>query len=713
MDRPFSPQRRGSIPITSPEGRGFRFTGSTPTEHVGPSPQAGSEEGAGAQGLLAANVIDAPPPYRLRLDPGHPWRPPFGLERIGRPIAAVVEASEKPATVCTLAAFRAGKEVNHRTLTFTSEPPYVARTTFNEYADELVLSAGPKELARQAIHPAKLEADASARPDRPINPVDLGTIFVPSGTLLLGPGQSATVDVAAISRTETGKAGVRAWFESAPGRVATASLDLRENIRAQVRLALPEAPQGKDRDRLHVTLDDGRELWRKTIPVMLVAAPASWPKFGATSTHLRYDLPISVRDSATGTFSTLPYEKGWTPDLKDIVVSLPTGARFVFWRGSSYIPFWAGEHNTGACFEWAEMLSRPEGAVDCVEPLMDKTLRYGRIAIVESTPARVHVRWSYQSTDLKYQVWGDSAVEDYYFYPDGFGTRVVNLKCDPKNDYELNEFIVLTPPDAYPFEVLPENLVDALFLDGRKREFRFPYTPAKEADGPAIYRLRLHKENGPAAVEFSPNLRKPPPVIFGSFRDGGEVVTPCYWGSHWPLARGNATGSTIDDRVHVTPCHNSVMSWAAEKPAPLRSGELITVDALGRARPMSVRQWAWLIGMSDASDERLVAWAKSYAAPPSLDVRGARLDFDAYAPERRALRLVVESRDVVITFKPGPPCVNPVFELAGAPKASIRVALAGRPLENDRYAWDGQTLWLDATIELPTELSVTFSKESP
>jgi hypothetical protein len=262
-------------------------------------------------------------------------------------------------------------------------------------------------------------------------------------------------------------------------------------------------------------------------------------------------------------------------------------------------------------------------------------------------------------------------------------------------------------------EVLPENLVDALYLDGRKREYHFPYTPAKEADGAAIYRLRLHREPGATAIAFNPNLRKPPPVIFGAFRDKGEIVTPCYWGSHWPLARGNATGNAIDDRILLTPCHNSVMSWAAEKPTPLRSSELVTLDALGRSRPLSVRQWAWLIGMSDAQDDRLVAWAKSYAMPPSLlDLRGATLDSEPYAPGRRALRLIVDRQDVTITIKPGPACVNPVFELAGAPQGPVHVALGGRTLGAEQYAWDGHVLWLDATIETPTELSLKF-KERP
>ena len=51
---------------------------------------------------------------------------------------------------------------------------------------------------------------------------------------------------------------------------------------------------------------------------------------------------------------------------------------------------------------------------------MDKELRYGKVEIVEATSAQIHVRWTYQSTDFEYKVWGDQAVEDYYFYPDGF-----------------------------------------------------------------------------------------------------------------------------------------------------------------------------------------------------------------------------------------------------------------------------------------------------
>ena len=134
----------------------------------------------------------------------------------------------------------------------------------------------------------------------------------------------------------------------------------------------------------------------------------------------------------------------------------------------------------------------------------------------------------------------------------------------------------------------------------------------------------------------------------------------------------------------------------------------MTLDTLGRSRPMVLRRWAWLIGMSDESDGRLRDRARSFATPPSIEsLRGARLEFDGYVPERRAIRLVADAREVAMTIKPGPPCVNPVFEIDRFPEGEIRVILAGRTLESSQYDWDGRTLWLDAIIEKPTELRIT------
>ncbi|MBI4164650.1 MAG: hypothetical protein HY508_02830 [Acidobacteria bacterium] len=118
---------------------------------------------------------------------------------------------------------------------------------------------------------------------------------------------------------------------------------LAVNNRAVKELKVPLISKG-DRNVLHVALTDGsRELWKKEIRTMIVAQPPRWPAFGAVETKLRYDAPISVNDLKTG--AALPsfnYDTSWDLKLHDVVEFLPNGSRFVFWRGSSYAPFWAG-----------------------------------------------------------------------------------------------------------------------------------------------------------------------------------------------------------------------------------------------------------------------------------------------------------------------------------------------------------------------------------
>ena len=677
----------------------------------------------------------------IRVDAGHPWRPPFDLDLVGRPLTAVVEVRSdgQPQREYQLVGYLEGEVVGRHAVRFSTSAPYVGRVTFDTWPEQLVLlarAAGqePVEVVRQGVERAPVEADAAARPEAVVNPVDLGTILVPADWLMLAPGQRGSVEVAAISRSrDLPDARVTAWFESSPLQKVSAALGLLRDRRRQSSVPLPEASASLDRDVLHVSISagDGTELWHKAIRTMLFPSPPKWPEFGATETKLRYDAPISIL-ARDGTLSSMDYDDGWDPELNDVVVSLPGGARFVFWRGSSYVPFWAGRYNTGLSYEWAETGPPPDGFVDSVEPLMDKELRYGRVEIVESTAARVRVRWSYQSCDFNYKVWGDSAVEDFCFYRDGFGTRSLTLTSAPDGDYELSEFIILTPKATYPFSVLPPNLVDVLFLDGQKREFRFPFLEGAEAEirksrgVPAVYRVRLNNQEASAAVYFNPNDKHLPPAIFAPFFDQGYLVTPAYWGSHWPLARGKTTGGSIDDRVQLTPAHNSIMSWARSRPEPLRAETVDTTDTLGRSRRMLVQQWVWLIGMTDADDQRLLQWARSFAQPPSLKLRGGRLE--SYLPERRAHRIVVEASPVTIEIEKGtgPICrngpegashkwdlspfrsIHPVFELVGAPKALAGVKLGDRSLGPTEYAWDGQTLWLAAEIAEPTVLEIRF-----
>jgi hypothetical protein len=662
---------------------------------------------------------------QFQFDPGHPWRPPFGVERVGlTPVIVQFASDTHPAAEHWLAAYREGKEVERNALDVLGNSPFTARVTFitSPAPEELVLLAKNKdgntvERARWKVERPVFEADAEAQAHPVINPVDRGAILPPADWLVLSPGQQPRVKIAAFSAKETiSSAEVLAWFESDDQKPMKAVADLRFGVRSELNLTLPFPASGKDRDTLHIELRDakGRVLWRKTIPTMLMQSAPKLPAFGAIETKLRYDYPL-LSYSGPDQVTKIPYDKAWAPERKDVVVALPNGSRFVFWRGAAYTPFWAGEHNTALNFEFAEAPRRPDG-LDCIDAASDKELRRSRVEIIESTAARVHVRWTAQPCDLNYKVWGETAIEDFYFYPDGFGSRTVTLQTEPKAQYEIEELLILTPPAAYPLRVLPENLMDVLFRDGTKRELKFPipdqerdYEKLLSGELPPLYRIRFGTREPLSAVYFNPGWTRLPSTAYRPFYSEGQMVTPYYWGNHLPLARRKPTGINIDDLAAMTPAHNAMMSWGHRRPQPLESRTADMPDALGFTRKMQVEKWAWLIGLSDSDDARLLEWSHSFATPPQIQAEGARLQTPSYSTERRATLLSVDKPEVSLTIIPSTPCVHPVFELQDAPKMLSRIELDGRELTPAEYAWDARTLWLNTTLRKSTPLRLKFT----
>ena len=301
---------------------------------------------------------------QIRVDSGHPWKPPFGADRVGAPPVAHVALATQQATKREyhLMAYRDGREVERHKLTFSRRPPpyaesgveskvemaapFFANVPLASIPSEIVLQSQceghNEELARQAVDWPQIEADATARPDPRINPVDLGAILPPHDWLLLTGGQTAVIEAAALSHArDLPEAKLRAWFDG--GKALEMTLPLVPNQRAVKELRMPLPTTGESTS-LHVTLTDGRqEVWKKEIHTMIVRKAPSWPAFGAVETKLRYDAAISVNDPKTGApLPSIDYNTAWNPQLNDVVVFLPNGSRFVFWRGSSYAPFWAG-----------------------------------------------------------------------------------------------------------------------------------------------------------------------------------------------------------------------------------------------------------------------------------------------------------------------------------------------------------------------------------
>ena len=218
-----------------------------------------AREAMGTLGLLAVLWITIPDANtladesklgtapRMQLDRGHPWRPPFGLDRVGGPLGVLVEspAGTPLAAGLTVVGYRDGQELARLEVVLQGQST-AARVQFEVWPSEVVLLAPAEngrreELARQSVQAPTLEAEAIARPDVAIAPIDLGAILVPSDWLLLADGQVAVVELAAISHQEDLPAArVVAGFESSPQATCSSELPLVHGVPARVRLPLVE-----------------------------------------------------------------------------------------------------------------------------------------------------------------------------------------------------------------------------------------------------------------------------------------------------------------------------------------------------------------------------------------------------------------------------------------------------------------------------------------
>lgn len=487
-------------------------------------------------------------------------------------------------------------------------------------------------------------------------------------------------------------------------------------------------PVGRYRLRAMVSASGGASMETRDREVIVVQPKEIHRRFGAVYTDLRYDDVVLVDErDAAGNTQLAKGEYSWEDILphfgphQDVVVGFQNHpAKIVFWRGAGYVPMWV-MNDVWFSWEWVETSGgRMPGYHGPVEPLMDREMRFGRVRVISSTPARAVIHWRYPQSTRVYSIVDEEWVDEYYtVYPDLTGVRTVMGWIRKGSWHEINEFITVLPPGLHPREAyeFPRRMVirdlngETLKLGGHqpwkdwierwsrfsegKRDFIFQVVNIKDRPSPYIGVMNLTRVYA-LRDGVSRALRKGKEAE----RQVGALEVPWNGVWSWPVQRVPAAGKKINDTEQFMkfPTH-----WCN---ADVEYEPLETKD-LGSDRELKV--WVHLLGLDARTDP--VSLVRSWRHPAKIDLREG-FESGEYDPSQRAYRFrarEVAARFVFIIKIPSDtPLVHPVFLIEDTEKKdAVRLLLDGQTLSpiDYRYGYERQpngydrlVVWLDQDL---------------
>jgi len=440
--------------------------------------------------------------------------------------------------------------------------------------------------------------------------------------------------------------------------------------------------------------DSGTE---RRIP-RLPSGPPGPGKFGAYYTKLDYypewDAPWRVGPHA------------------DVLVRFDDGGhKFIFWRGTNYIPHWVTDNNIWYNNEFNEAWE----TVGSSEPMSDKQCRYSHVRIIESNPARVIVHWRYALCDVDYRIawpdeltgWGDWTDEYYVIYPDSIGTRHIILHSGYRGDderhtddagHEWHEGIVVYSAYSPPEESVEIDAVHVANMNGDVGKWSWethgePTTPTP--DGSNIVLMNVKSDMKPFVVS-------PEGCELGAY-GGSQGGSHFRWRDHWPTTMEPTPGR---DASGTQAAHGSFFHIMR-----------IPVYQQGKDWVSKVL----LHGMTDSPVGKLAPLAKSWLDPPELRITRGPVTNAVYNPAERAYELECKKADNAepIEFRlaasEGSPVVNPAFIINGWGEAQATLKVNGRNVEKGkdfrfghRLSVEGKDLivWIRKTSTGPVDILI-------
>ncbi len=427
-----------------------------------------------------------------------------------------------------------------------------------------------------------------------------------------------------------------------------------------------------------------------------------------------------------------------------VVVEFGKPWRFVFWDKAQYIG--CVDMGKGVWFtsEWCETNSPND--YHCYEPIMDKQLRWSKIQILESGPARARIKWTYMLCDMRYRIFhGDTRAEEIYtIYPDGVALREVILWPGTLNNHggnanlwQMAEWILVNSAGTSPLDFLKMPTPFTL-RNGEGEQIDVPWPlPANDFDPFCDYypqvanwpmyvgKLNLEGVPNPFVIiikdqrlfPFQPcNACHGNHPYFNMF-PGKELINVY---KHWPV-------TDMEDFLLWVPAGKDIGKVATHT-------SFMDVNyALRRSAndyiptPDQGTTWYLLVGATgEGTDgQELEAVAHSYRSPARLEIdrdpdepvdlnRGRVLE-EGFDYAIRAYTLRKKGRDYVsLTMNPNVPVVNPVFLINGWSSPGVRLLMDDQPVDAAKYRaqvnGNDLTVWIDGVVDSPTRLTFEVEK---
>ncbi len=435
------------------------------------------------------------------------------------------------------------------------------------------------------------------------------------------------------------------------------------------------------------------------IPVRLPSTPLTPGRFGGYYTDLKY----------------YPEWDNWwrIGDHPDLVIVFPEDThKFVFWRGTNYIPHWVTEKGFWYNNEFNETWFSHGSA----EPMSDKDCRYSHVRLLASHPGRVVVHWRYALNDVKYDIawpdkftgWGDWSDEYYYIYPDAVGVRKVilhtsyasesSIKSTDESGHEWQEGIVVYHPFTTPEDYLHIDAVHVANMQGKSGKWSWkthgePTTPTP--DGSNIVMMNMKSNYKPfvisqEGVELSPY-------------EGAQGGSHFRWRDHWPTTREPTPGRNANG---LQAAHGSFF-------------HVLNIPYYEKEKHKLTK--IMLHGLTQTAVEGLVPVAQSWLKAPELKLVDDKLaTYEGYDMTQRAYVLTLSKSgtsatiDLDIMADKESPMVNPVLIFNNLETNERKLSMNGQLLKlgSDyscgtelEFKHTKQIYWINKTLTSKTRLS--------